>query len=324
MELKGIHHISAHTADASKNYDFYTHILGMRLVKKTVNQDSPSMYHLFYADEIGNPGTDLTFFEIPMLATTHRGTNSISNTSLRVPTDASLTYWRHRFEAYGVSHQQITERAGHAVLDFQDHENMPLTLISDENNQGVPAGKPWEHSPVPAEHAITGLGPVTLTVHHAEKTAHTLTDVLNYKHTRTYTAPDNKASSLLVFETGEGGNGSEIHLYERRDLPPERPGRGSVHHVAYRVQDIEALKQWLNKLEHEQIANSGIVDRYYFQSIYFKEPHGIVFELATDGPGFTTDEPSNHLGERLALPPFLENKREKIERRLKPIQSRFE
>src|SRR5699024_10239710 len=171
MILKGIHHVSAHTANGTENYDFYTRILGMRLMQTTVNHDSPSMYHLFYADEVGNPGTDLTFFEIPMLAKTHKGTNSISDTSLRVPTDEALQYWQKRFEEYNVKLDEITERAGHQILRFEDPEGQRLTLISDERDNGVEAGTPWDKSPVPIEHGITGLGPVRLTVSNAAATA---------------------------------------------------------------------------------------------------------------------------------------------------------
>lgn len=322
MNIKGIHHVSAHTANANENYDFYTNILGMRLVKKTVNQDSPSMYHLFYADEIGNPGTDLTFFEIPMLAKTHKGTNSISNTSLRVPSDASLHYWQKRFKEYGVEHEEITERAGHQVLAFEDPEGQRLTLVSDEKNSGVEPGIPWDKSPIPKEHGITGLGPVRLTVRTAVATAGILKEILGYRQTRNYASDEDGEPDILVFETGEGGNGSEIHLEERRDLPVERPGRGSVHHVAFRVDNEVEMHQWIEKIKAARLPNSGFVDRYYFRSLYFKEPNGILFELATDGPGFATDEDVDHLGESLALPPFLESKREKIVQGLTPIDTK--
>ncbi|MBM7598827.1 glyoxalase family protein [Virgibacillus halotolerans] len=322
MIIKGIHHVSAHTAHASENYDFYTRILGMRLVKKSVNQDSPSMYHLFYADEIGNPGTDLTFFEIPMLAKTHRGTNSISNTSLRVANDASLKYWEKRFREYGVKQEEITERAGHQVLAFEDSEGQRLTLVSDEKNSGVQPGTPWDKSPVPKEHGITGLGPVRLTVRTAAATAGILKEILGFKQTRSYASDEADQPDILVFETGKGGNGSEIHLEERRDLPVERPGRGSVHHVAFRVDNEEEMHRWVKEINAARLPNSGFVDRYYFRSLYFREPNGILFELATDGPGFATDEDVDHLGESLALPPFLESQRDEIEQGLKPIDTK--
>jgi glyoxalase family protein len=319
MNLKGIHHLSAYTANANENYQFYTEVLGMRLIKKTVNQDTPTMYHLFYGDEVGNPGTELTFFEIPNARSTYRGTNSISSTSLRVPSDVALNYWQERFEKLGVKYSDIRERAGHQVLPFEDPEGQRLALISDAKNSGVQAGSQWDKSPIPVEYGIIGLGPIQLTVATAIATASTLTNIMGYRQTRQYPSDIANHPDILVFETGEGGNGSEIHLEERSDLPVERPGKGSVHHVAFRVEDDEELKRWVHKLTTARIGNSGFVDRYYFSSLYFKEPNGIVFELATDGPGFTTDEHIDHLGESLALPPFLEAKREEIEKKLTPL-----
>lgn len=321
MLIKGIHHVSAHTASASENYNFYTEVLGMRLVKKTVNQDTPSMYHLFYGDEVGNPGTELTFFEIPMIGSTYRGTNSISGTSLRVPSDEALDYWMKRFQAYNVFHEGIKEKAGHLTVFFEDSEGQRLTLISDENNNGVKAGRAWDKGPVPVEYGIIGLGPIRLTVQKAAFTAQVLTEVLTYKLTKQYPSEVTGQPDILVYATGEGGNGSEIHLEERQDLPVERPGKGSVHHVAFRIEDEAEMQKWIQKLKDLRIPSSGFVDRYYFRSLYFKEPNGILFELATDGPGFTTDEEINHLGERLALPPFLEPDRERIEQLVKPLDT---
>ncbi|WP_100399968.1 ring-cleaving dioxygenase [Bacillus sp. FJAT-44742] len=320
-ELKGVHHVSAITGDAKKNYEFYTNILGMRLVKKTVNQDDTSVYHLFYADERGNPGTDLTFFEIPNAGSTHYGTNSISTTSLRVATDASLDYWENRFNEYDVEHDGITQQSGRAVLPFRDFEGQRLVLVSDEKNKGVPAGKPWEKSPVPSEHGIRGLGPVTLTVSRPELTASVLTDLLSFKETGTFTSAKG-SSTIRVFETGEGGTGGEVFLEENNDLPRERPGRGSVHHVAFRVENEEELRKWEQFFNDNNLPNSGFVERYYFRSLYFREANGILFELATDGPGFEGDEPFETLGESLALPPYLENQRESIEARLKPLDTK--
>lgn len=319
MLLKGIHHLSAITKDARANYDFYTRILGMRLVKKTVNQDDPSMYHLFFGDAVGNPGTELTFFEIPSAGPTYRGVNSISATSLRVPSDKALQYWQQRFTEYGVAQQPIAERAGHLALPFEDPEGQRLILVSDEHNQGVEGGIPWDQSPVPAEYAIIGLGPIKLTVQSQAPTAKVLTQLMGFRQTRQY-APDQEGQpDILVFETGEGGNGAEIHLEERNDLPIERPGRGSVHHVAFRVEDDEAMQRWVEHISAAGFNHSGFVDRFYFSALYFREPNGILFELSTDGPGFVTDEHIDHLGESLALPPFLEHYREQIEMILKPL-----
>ncbi len=321
--LKGQHHVSAITANAKENYAFYTKVLGMRLVKKTVNQDDTSVYHLFYADERGNPGTDLTFFEIPRAGRTYNGTNSISTTSLRVPNDQSLHFWKKRFEEFKVEHDDITEEFGRTVLSFRDFEGQRLTLVSDERNKGVEAGTPWDQSPVPTEYAIRGLGPVYLTVSRLETSVKVLTDLLGYREVGTYEKTiDGSTFTTHVYETGEGGTGAEVHITERADLPRERPGRGSVHHVAFRVENEEELKKWVERIKQVQIPNSGFVERYYFRSLYFREPNGILFELATDGPGFEGDEDFEHLGESLALPPYFENQREQIEAKLKPLDTK--
>ncbi|WP_062514954.1 ring-cleaving dioxygenase [Halobacillus sp. KGW1] len=314
MELKGIHHVSAITANAEKNFDFYTRILGMRLVKKTVNQDDPSMYHLFYADEKGRPGTDLTFFEIHRAGHTYPGSQSISTTTLRVPNDEALNYWLERFQQHQVAHDPMEERFGRLTLSFRDPEDQRLMLVSDQHNKGVAAGIPWKGSEVPADFGITGLGPVRLTVSDKSKTEHVLTEILRFRKTGEY-------DNWTVFSTGEGGTGAEVHVEETDADRRERPGRGSVHHVAFRVENKEELTKWKEIIDAAGYPNSGLVDRYYFQSLYFREANHILFELATDGPGFATDEPEDRLGEALALPPFLEQKREEIERNLKPIHT---
>ncbi|UCZ55151.1 ring-cleaving dioxygenase [Bacillus shivajii] len=318
--LKGIHHVSAITGDAVKNYEFYTETLGMRLVKKTVNQDDTSMYHLFYADERGNPGTDFTFFEIPQAGRTYQGTNCISNTSLRVKNDQTLTYWKDRFEKSGVNHKEITTENGRAILRFEDFEGQRMTLVSDEQTRGVAAGQPWAKSPVPGENGITGLGPVTLTVSRPERTAKVLTEILTFKEVASFV--NEEGNDVLVFETGEGGTGAEVHVETLKDAQRERPGRGSVHHVAFRVESEEELKKWVQYFDESGIQSSGFVERYYFKSLYFRESNGILFELATDGPGFAVDEPIDKLGESLALPPYLEDQRETIEAKLTPLKTK--
>ncbi|WP_153732717.1 ring-cleaving dioxygenase [Sporosarcina obsidiansis] len=319
MEIKGLHHVSAITADAKENLDFYTRIMGLRLVKKSVNQDAPSMYHLFYADEKGNPGTDLTFFEIPRAGQTYRGNNSISVTSLRVSNDQALQYWKSRFEEMDVPHEEIKEQAGRLTLSFTDFEGQRLLLVSDEQNTGVAGGVPWDKSPVPSEYGIVGLGPSRLTIENIDATASLLTTIFGFREKGRYASATEGQPDIVVFETGQGGTGAEIHLEHRMDLPPERPGRGSVHHIALRVDNQEELIAWVDKLNEHGIPNSGFVDRFYFRSVYVKDPNGITIELATDGPGFDTDEELEHLGESLALPPFLEKHRKEIEQRLQPL-----
>lgn len=319
MNFKGIHHVSALTASAEKNYKFYTNILGLRLVKKTVNQDDTSVYHLFYGDEVGSPGTEVTFFEIPMIARNIEGNNSISAFSLRVANDLALEYWVKRFDEFKVEREEIMIRAGRKTLAFRDFENQRLILVSDEQNEGVKAGIPWSKGSVPLEYAIVGLGPVKLTVPKASITASVLTDVMGFRKKGTYPNFVKGQPDIIVFETGEGGTGAEIHLEERNDLERERPGRGGVHHVAFRVENEEELREWVTKLKSVRLPNSGFVDRFYFRSLYFREPNGILFEIATDGPGFATDEDIDHLGESLALPPFLEEQRVQIESKLKSL-----
>lgn len=319
MEIKGIHHVSAITADAKENLNFYTNILGLRLVKKSVNQDAPSMYHLFYADEKGRPGTDVTFFEIPRAGQTYQGTNSISATSFRVPNDKALDYWKLRFEELHVPHDLIKEQAGRQTLPFTDFEGQRLLLVSDEHNTGVAGGIAWNKSPIPQEFGIIGLGPSHLTVADIEGTESLFTSVLNFRKKGTYPSEMAGQPDVVVYETAEGGTGAEIHLAHRTDLPSERPGKGSVHHVALRVENEEELHAWIDRLNEHSVDNSGYIDRFYFHSIYLKDPNGITIELATDGPGFVTDEKLEHLGEKLALPPFLENRRTEIEQRLRPL-----
>ena len=201
-------------------------------------------------------------------------------------------------------------------MKFSDPEGQSLQLVVDGGEAG---GTPWSHSAVPQAKGIKGLGPVSLTLQNAAPTARVLTDILNFSEVDPYTNPDGR--EVLVFSTGAGGAGAELHLHERPDLPLGRLGRGGMHHVAFRVPDREAYGAWLEHLNHSGIATSGPIDRHYFRSIYFREPGGVLFELATDGPGFTTDEDAEHLGERLSLPPFLEGQRTRIEAGLRPLDT---
>lgn len=319
MQLGGIHHVSAITASGAENHDFFTRVLSMRLVKKTVNQDSPSMYHLFYADAAGTPGTDMTYFEIPMAGRTYPGVSSISSTGFRVRSEAALGFWIRRFDELGVDHEAILERNGRKTLAFTDPEGSRLMLVADDGS-GVPYGIPWRKTDIPEEFAIAGLGPVKLTVRHPERTETVLTEVLGFREAGTYPSDVSGMPDIIVYETGAGGAGAEVHLETRPDLPPERPGRGSVHHVAFRVPTFDEYDRWEAHLRDAGFQTSGKVDRYYFRSIYFREPNGILFELATDEPGFDSDEPMEALGETLALPPFLEPRRREIEAALSPLE----
>src|SRR5579863_2454919 len=314
MQLTGIHHLTAISAKPRENLAFYTGLLGMRLVKKTVNQDAVSAYHLFYADGKANPGTDLTFFDFPA-APEQRGTNSISTTSLRAAGENSLGFWRDRLRQAGGHVGDVTEVDGRLRLPFEDGEGQRLRLVDDG---GVGPASPWDKSPVPAEHQIRGLGPIVLSVHDLARTAVVLTAVMNMRQVRSFAAPDAKAD-VQVFAMGEGGPAAELHVIEQ-DGAMARQGAGGVHHVAFRTPDEAQYHAWTQRLRELGVPNSGEVNRFYFRSLYFREPNGILFEIATDGPGFATDEPMEALGERLALPPFLEPRRAEIEAGLKPIE----
>jgi len=311
MQPSGIHHLTAITADAPGNHAFYTKALGLRLVKKTVNQDDVSAYHLFYADGEATPGTDLTFFDWPA-PRERRGTRSIVRTGLRVAGEASLRWWAERLRSLGHGSASIVERDGRLTLDFEDPEGQRLSLVDE--GLGGPA-HPWDRSPVPAEHQLRGLGPITLSVPDLRRTDEVLTRVLGLQPARTYASGP---GTVHVYTMGAGGPGAEIHVRVEPDASPARQGAGGVHHVALRTTQ-EEYAAWAEKLASSGLPTSGPVDRYYFRSLYFREPNGILFEIATDGPGFTADEPLARLGERLALPPFLEPRRQEIEAGLKPL-----
>jgi glyoxalase family protein len=311
MQLTGIHHLTAISAQPRDNLAFYTGVLGMRLVKKTVNQDDVSAYHLFYADGKANPGTDLTFFDFPA-APERRGANSISRTGLRVGGETSLGYWKDRLAKAGSHVGDITEVDGRLTLPFEDSEGQRLVLVDDG---GAGEASPWQKSSVPAEHQIRGLGPIMLSVQGLSRTAAVLTDVMNMTRVRDYAYED---VPVHVFAMGEGGVAAELHVIEQKGAMA-RQGAGGVHHVAFRTPDEAQYEAWAQRLNELGVPNSGAIDRFYFRSLYFREPNGILFEIATDGPGFATDEPMETLGEKLALPPFLEPRRAEIEAGLKPL-----
>lgn len=314
MQLTGLHHVTAVSADAPGNLAFYRGVLGMRLVKKTVNQDDVSAYHLFYADGKGTPGTDLTFFEWPV-APERRGTHSITRTALRVSGESGLRWWRDRLASLGAAPGGIGVRDGRLGLDFEDAEGQRLALVDDG---GMGEACPWDRSPVPADRQIRGLGPVTMSVPDLAPTHDVLTRVLNMRPVREYPHPETGRHRVHVYELGTGGPAAELHVAVQSDLPPARPGAGGVHHVAFRTPDAE-YDSWAERLGALGVRFSGKVDRFYFRSLYLREPNGILFEIASDGPGFAADEPLESLGERLSLPPFLESRRGEIEANLKPL-----
>lgn len=316
MELHGLHHVTAVSAKIGENAAFYTRLLGLRLVKKSVNQDDVSAYHLFYADKLGTPGTDMTFFDWPLIGHDRRGTDSIVLTAFRVNGRAALEYWVERFTQYNVTHSAIETFAGRDVLRFEDGEGQRLMLVDD---QGAPYdGEIWDGTDVPVEHAIRGFYAVMLSIPNLEYIDPILTHVLNFKSTRRVAYPD--GGEVTIYEMDGGGPGREVWANVEPSKPLAQLGAGGVHHVAFRVSDQDEQRNWRERIRQVGLPISGFIDRFYFHSIYFRISNGILFEIATDGPGFAADEDLATLGEKLALPPFLEEQREMIEANLKPIE----
>ncbi|MBP2648398.1 MAG: ring-cleaving dioxygenase [Gemmatimonadetes bacterium] len=317
MTLLGLHHVTAITGDAPVNLHFYRDVLGLRLVKKTVNQDDVSAYHLFYADAKGTPGTDVTFFDWPRAVPHRAGVSDISRIGLRVPAGA-LGWWRERLIEMIVEHDEVADVAGRPTLHFSDPEGQRLALVATDEPPLPPAPVPWTAGGVESRVAIRGLGPITLTVRRADSTVVALTELLGFS---AISEVEVSGGRDLVLRLGEAGAAGELRIEERHALPMMRQGRGGVHHVAFRTRNDASHHEWLDRLERAGVPNSGIVDRFYFRSLYFREPNGILFELATDGPGFSADEPVESLGAQLALPPFLEPHRASIEAGLVPLNS---
>lgn len=310
-KIKGHHHISMLTKNINENNHFYKTILGMRRVKMTVNQDEPSMYHLFYGDKIGSPGTELTFFEMPYAGQTHRGTNAFTRIGLVVTSEDSLSYWKERLTAFGIDYEEVESYANRPALFFEDEDRLRLA-IQFEPKAETQLFEAWEESPVPEEHQIIGMGTIEVRVRRLQKLSRTLTEIFHYIATE-------QAGGEVLFQSIEDDIFGEI-LAIHEDGPTERPGRGSVHHLAIRAKDEAELQDWDEQVRRRGFQTTGILDRFYFKSLYFRESNGLMFEIATDGPGFTVDSDVESLGEQLDLPPFLENRREEIEATLNPIE----
>lgn len=309
--MLGHHHISMITKNAQTNNEFYTKVLGLRRVGMTVNQDSPNMYHLFYGDKIGAPGTELTFFEIPMAGRTQRGTNAITQIGLFVPSFQSLQYWEQRLQEFGIATDGIGRFAGRAALQFEDQEGLRLVLMNIQNDEQPKQWVPWDGGDVTFEHRILGMGAIELTVREPQKTIDFLVELFGYEMVEA-------KEGVTRLQTAEGGPFSELVVVQK-DGVEERPGRGSIHHVALRARTHEQLTGWLQKMTGMGYANSGEVDRHYFQSVYVRDQNNILFEIATDEPGFTAFLSEGDLGKTLILPPKLEGRREEIEAMLIPL-----
>ncbi|KAA0955933.1 ring-cleaving dioxygenase [Sporosarcina sp. ANT_H38] len=310
-KIPGHHHISMITKNAKMNNQFYQKVLGLRRVKKTVNQDSPSMYHLFYGDLTGSAGTELSFFEMSMAGRTVRGTNAITQIGLLVPSFESLEYWKNRFELLDVVHGEIITYAGREALTFEDSEGLRLILLNNNGEEVPKHWSAWEDSIVEQKHRILGMGTTEITVRYLDRTAKTLKDMFGYVEVT-------RSEKEAIYQSVEGQSFGEIVL-KQLEGPSEKPGRGSIHHLAIRVKNEEELRYWDGVVKERGFDSSGVIDRFYFQSLYFRDSNGILFEIATDGPGFTIDSTVEALGKELDLPPFLESKRAEIEAKLQPI-----
>ncbi len=270
------------------------------------------MYHLFYGDLTGAAGTELTFFEMPVAGRTVRGTNAITRIGLLVPSYASLQYWKERFQQEEVKHSDITTYAGRDALFFEDHEGLRMVLLNHHGHEVPAHWQSWDGNEIPEEHRILGMGTVEITVRYLQRTVNLLKNLFGYT-----VVTESEKEAVLQSIAGEVFG--EIVVKELEG-PSEKPGRGSIHHLALRVASVEDLQEWDAKIKEQGFDSTGVVDRYYFQSLYFRDRNGILFEMATDGPGFTVDSAVEDLGKKLDLPPFLEEKRAEIEAILEPLE----
>lgn len=309
--IPGHHHISMVTKNAKTNNNFYRDVLGLRRVKKTVNQDNPFMYHLFYGDLTGSAGTELSFFEMPNVGRTIRGTNAITQIGLLVPSIESLTFWKRRFESLQVAHGEITTYAGRDALHLEDPDGLRLVLLNNKDEEVPEYWTAWDESSVEQNHRILGMGTVEMTVRSLNKLSKTLTGLFSYKEV-------SRSEDEGIYQSIDGQSFGEI-LVKQQDGESERPGKGSIHHLAIRVKNDEELSYWNEAVKDKGFQSTGIIDRFYFKSLYFRESNGILFEIATDGPGFTVDSTVEELGKELDLPPFLEERRKEIEEKLIPL-----
>lgn len=314
-QLKGTHHVTLITSSAEKIYHFFTYIMGMRLVKKTVNQDDISTYHLFFADDRGNPGTDVTFFDFKGISKAIRGRNEIRKTSFRVKNDEALEYWVKRFDHYNVKHSGIKSLFANKVIYFEDFDEQQYVLFSDQNDQGVKSGTAWIKGPVPNEFGITGLGPAFIYVNDLTRIDEALTKGLFMRKTKT-------EDKMTLYEMGKGGNGGSVIVVYSNEPFVSYQGYGGIHHLAFRVDNKADLSNWEAHFNNLKAPNSGYVDRFYFESLYVRLYPNILFELATDEPGFIDDEESYEiLGETLALPPRFRNQRLYVEKAVREIDT---
>jgi len=309
-QLEGIHHVTAIAGDPQENVDFYVGILGLRLVKRSVNQDDPGTYHLFYADAVGTPGTDLTFFTWPGARHGRTGAGQAVTVSLAVPPDA-LSYWTNRFAEHRIAFEGPQRRFDEDVLAFSDVHGLAVELVAAPDALAR-RWQYWADGPVPAEYAIRGIHGVTVQERAETPTMPFLTVPLGFHLT-------NETNQRKRFTVGTGGSGAHLDVIVDPTTPRGQVAVGTIHHVAWRTPDDDQQRHWWQEIQGLGVSISEIIDRFWFHSIYFREPGGVLFEIATDGPGFSVDEATDDLGTRLVLPPWLEPRRAQIERALPPI-----
>jgi len=304
----GIHHVTAISGEPQRNVDFYVGLLGLRLVKKTVNFDDPGTYHLYYGDGAGSPGSIMTFFPWAGAPQGRIGAGQLTVTSFSFPA-TSLGYWTERLVEFGVRFEKPENRFGETVLRFRDPDGLQLELVAspEDGREG------WADSPVPPEHAVKGFNHVTLLSTDPVATSQLMTDTLGFRHT-------GEAEGRTRFEAGEGGPGNTVDVANGAGFPRGTMGVGTVHHVAFRVPDEEMQLELRERVAALGYNVTPILDRNYFRSIYFREPGGVLFEIATDPPGFGADEEPERLGEQLKLPTWLEPQREQLEEVLQPLR----
>jgi glyoxalase family protein len=303
MTAHGIHHVTAISGPARRNLGFYTRTLGLRLVKKTVNFDDPSTYHLYYGDETGGPGTILTFFPWEHAAPGRLGVGETQETLFRVP-EGAIGYWIHRFVEKGVAHEALEKRFGETVLSFKDPDGLRLALVAVPGIEREPA---WSNGEVPADHALRGFHGVGLLLRDAAPTGAILSDVFGFSEA-------GREGTTIRFQAKDASLGGIVDIRAAGDFLKGRQGAGSVHHIAFRAADDEAEFAMRDRLaENHGIRTTDQKDRNYFRSLYFREPGGVLFEIATDIPGFAADEPVATLGQALKLPPSFEPRRKEIE-----------
>lgn len=307
--FKGLHHITSMTKDVKENYDFLTQILGLKLIKKTVNQDDIHTYHTFYTDDVGSPGTDVTFFDFPNQNKGTKGSNVINSIGLLVKNKAALEYFKEHFDKNNVQHDSIESIFGTSALRFYENDGQEYVLYVDENYQGEFVY--YEKSPIPKEYSIVGLGPVEIVVDYFDEMREFIETVYELNVVK-------EETDKVLFNGENGVSFGQLILVRNTRLPETISGYGQVHHVAFRVENDDELNEWRKRYAQYQIGNSGIVDRFYFKALYARVGH-ILFEISTDGPGFMSDEPYEELGLNLALPPKLKPYRDEIEKAVKPF-----